>query len=450
MAWRTALVCCALVAASGAALANGRPPATSSITFRQGMEREIAVGLTFGLLVSRDGGQSWTWMCEEAIPSPGTYDPTYGFSSTGALFASTLAGFKVMRDSCTFGGTPAGATFVSTNVFGPDRTLYYAAGQAADPPHGIVADFRIYRSSDDGATATPTAGQPSVVLSGAVSWWETLAVAPSDPLRLYLSGYHFKPNPAGPGTIKDHFVYRTDNGGVSWQPLPVTDFTIAANSVIEIVGISRTQPDHAYARVKVDDNQVSDSIYRSTDKGATWQRINRKGSAIPAFLVRANGDLILGTPSLGAEISRDNGDTWTPLLDAPHMSCLAENSAGEIWACTQNYGRPDAPSDDAGIMKTTDLVTWTKVLRFQDLTDAAICPAGTVQHEKCASMWCTVCMQLGCSPSAASSCAGDTDAPPPPPAKAGCCNSREGAGALALGLAVGTLLLRPRRRREHR
>lgn len=450
MAWRTALVWCALVAAPGGALANGRPPASSSIMFRQGMESEIAVGLTFGLVVSRDGGRSWTWRCEDAIGYRGEYDPTYAFSTTGALFASTFAGLKVMRDSCTFGATPAGATFVSTNVLGPDRTFYYAAAQAADPPHGVVADFRIYRSTDDGATATPTAGQPSVTLTGAVSWWQSLVVAPSAPQRLYLSGYHYKPNPTGPGTVKDHLVYRTDDGGATWQSLPVTDFTVMANSVIEIVGISRTEPDHVYARVKLDDNLISDSIYRSTDRGATWQRINRKGSAIPAFLVRASGDLIVGTRSLGAEISRDNGDTWTALIEPPHMSCLAENSAGEIWACTQNYGRQTVPSDDAGIMKTTDLVTWTKVLRFQDLTDAAICPAGTVQHETCAAMWCTVCQQLGCSPSPAFSCAASTEAPPPPPAKAGCCNSRDGAGALALGLAVGTLLLRPRRRREPR
>jgi uncharacterized protein (TIGR03382 family) len=449
MAWRTVLACVALVAAPASVLANGRPPATSSITFRRGQENEIAAGLTFGLVVSRDGGQTWAWMCEDAIGYRGMYDPAYAFSTSGALFASTFNGLKVMRDGCTFRGTPAGATFVSTNVFGPNQTFYYTASQAADPPHGIAADFKIYRSTDDGATALPTAGQPSATLTGTVSWWQTLDVAPLDPQRLYLSGYHYMPNPSGPGTIKDHLLYRSDDGGATWQKLPVTDFVVMPNSVIKIIGISKSNPDHVYARVELDDNALSDSLYRSTDKGVSWTRINRKGAGIPAFLVRSNGDLIAGTQSLGAEISRDNGDTWTPLVEPPHMNCLAENSAGEIWACTQNYGYTAVPSDNAAIMKTTDLVNWTKVLRYQELTDAAFCPAGTVQRETCASMWCTVCKQLGCAPSAVSNCPVEAEAPIPPIEKGGCCNSGEGGtGALALGLAVGTLVLRPRRRRE--
>jgi uncharacterized protein (TIGR03382 family) len=97
-------------------------------------------------------------------------------------------------------------------------------------------------------------------------------------------------------------------------------------------------------------------------------------------------------------------------------------------------------------------VTWTKVLRYQDLQDAVTCGAGTIQRDTCAGLWCTACQQLGCTPSAAYACdATDapaaTDAPPLPPSKGGCCDSGSGAaGALALGLAVGTLLLRPRRR----
>jgi len=41
---------------AGIALANGRPPGTSTINFRQGNDDEIAAGMTFGLLISHDGG----------------------------------------------------------------------------------------------------------------------------------------------------------------------------------------------------------------------------------------------------------------------------------------------------------------------------------------------------------------------------------------------------------
>jgi hypothetical protein len=103
-------------------------------------------------------------------------------------------------------------------------------------------------------------------------------------------------------------------------------------------------------------------------------------------------------------------------------------------------------------MKTTDLVTWTKVLHYQDLTNAVDCATGTVQHDTCAPMWCTVCMQLGCTAAASYNCPVATEAPtmmPPPPGKSGgCCDTGASAGGpLALALSVATIVLRPRRRR---
>jgi hypothetical protein len=109
-------------------------------------------------------------------------------------------------------------------------------------------------------------------------------------------------------------------------------------------------------------------------------------------------------------------------------------------------------TDGAGIVKTSDLVTWTPVLRYQDLTEAVTCPAGTVQHDECAATWCAVCTQLGCKPSPSYGCPAapaDVDTGDPPSRKGGgCCSAGPGAaGALALALSVATVILRPRRRR---
>ncbi|HSR97017.1 MAG TPA: hypothetical protein VLM79_08215 [Kofleriaceae bacterium] len=436
---------CLVLALAGAlardAAANGRPPATASITFRQGHDSDVAVGLTFGLLVSHDSGNSWEWICEDAIGYSGPFDPKYAFASSGALFASTFNGLRVMRDSCTFDATPLGSALIATDLFGPDQTLYAAASQQSDPGHGIAADFNVYRSTNDGKTF-PTKGQPP----GDVSWWQSLAIAPSDAQRLYLSGYRFVENTPGAGTRKEQVLFRSDTGGASWTELSLAELDPQPmqNSLIDIAGISKTDADHVYLRIEAEDDQTTESIYRSTDKGAHWTKILHTTVPIPAFLVRANGDLIAGTQALGTQISHDDGMTWMPLDGAPHMNCLVENSAHELWACTQNFGSPVVPSDDAGIMKTTDLVNWTKVLRYQDLQNPVTCAAGTIQRDTCATLWCGVCQQLGCTPPASYGCVADA---PPPPAKGGCCDgSPGGPGALALGLAIGTLLLRPRRR----
>jgi hypothetical protein len=454
MSWRIALACLVLAGVPRVASANGRAPATSSITFRQGQESDIGVGLTFGFVVSHDGGKTWAWMCEDAIGYKGIYDPRYAFSASGALFATTFNGLKVERDSCTFGATPAGKTFASTNALGPDHAFYYAAAQAGDAAHGINPDFHIYKSTDDGMTfPAADVGTPAAE----VTWWQSLQVAPSNAQRLYLSGYAFVPDPGG-GTMKQQLLLRSDNGGKAWTSLPTTAFTVAPNSVIDVVGIASDNPDLVYVRVALYDNTLSDAIWRSLDGGLTWgaQPINTKATSFGGFVVRAalNGqgkhDVIAGTQALGAEISHDDGTSWAPLAGAPHMNCLVENAAGELWACTQNYGVSGVPSDDAGIMKTKDLATWTKVLRYQDLTEAVTCAAGTVQKDTCATTWCAVCAQLGCTPSPPYGCPVNAEAPVPPPDKGGCCDSGSGgAGALALGLSVGMVLLRPRRRREH-
>jgi len=452
MTWRIALACLVLVAVPRGASANGRPPGTSSITFRQGQETDIAVGLTFGLVLSHDGGKTWAWMCEAAVPYSGMYDPRFAFSPTGAVVATSFEGLKVMRDGCTFGATPVGTTAASTDALGPDHAIYFAAAQVADAAHGVVADFHIYKSTDDGMTF-PVAARSTP--PAAVNWWQSLQVAASDAQRLYLSGYAFMPGPGGVGTVKQQLLFRSDNGGKDWTPLPTAAFTVAPNSVIEIVGIAKDNADQVYVRVSAIDNMESEAIWRSSDRGLTWKQINTKPEPIGAFAVRAalNGqgkhDLIVGTKTAGAEVSHDDGDTWAPLAGAPHMNCLVENAAGELWACTQNYGASVVMSDEAGIMRSTDLATWTKVLRYQDLTEAVSCAAGTIQKDTCAAMWCAACVQLGCTPSPAYSCPSPTEAPVTPPS-GGCCDSGAGsAGALALGLSVGMFLKRPRRRREH-
>jgi photosystem II stability/assembly factor-like uncharacterized protein len=453
MYWRHVVLAAAvIVAGARGAAANGRPPATSSITFRQGNPDHITVGLTFGLILSYDGGKTWAWMCEEAIGYTGIYDPRYAYSASGALFATTFDGLKVVRDRCTFAPMPSGPTFTSLNAIGPDGAFYYAASQIENTASGSLADFKIYKSTDDGATF-PISAKPGNPDDSNV-WWESLVVAPSNAQRLYVSGYSYMPTEPGGEPVRTQLVFRSDDGAVSWTAMKTTGLApLTPDSVIQLVGVASSDPSRLYARVKNVDAMEGEAIYLSTDAGETWELINRKEGPIPGFVVRAalnsqgKHDLVIGTQLLGAEVSHDDGKTWTALVDPPHIGCLAESAAGEIWACTQNYSDRFVMSDKAGVMKTTDLTTWTPVLRYQELSEAVTCPAGTLQKDMCAALWCALCDQLGCQPSAAYNCPVPTEAPKP--RSGGCCDAAASSGAsvLALALVVGTVVRRPRRRR---
>jgi hypothetical protein len=438
--WRYALAGLLVIGFGGDAFANGRAPGTSTIHFKKGQESEIAAGMTFGLLVSHDNGKTWLYMCEDAVGYGGMYDPVYAYSKSGALFATTFNGLKVMRDQCTFGDTPQGMTFVSNVVIAPDDAVVYSTVDKTQSTIYTSCTAGSPRTCNDG-TSFPVSDQPAMPND----WWQSVVVAPSNPLRVYLSGYRFA------NQIKTFLVFRSDDGGKTFTQLPVTSFTVMPNSTIEIVGVSATNPDLVFARVTLEDNNTATGLYRSTNAGASWTRIKGTPNAA-ALLVRGNGDLVIGTQVDGSFKSVDNGANWTPLASPPHINCLAENSAGEVWACTQNYGMMSTPTDGFGIMKSTDLATWTGVLKFQDIQAPATCPAGTPQHDKCdAMLWGGLCAQLGCDPKRA--CPGfGTDAAPDAGGgmtHPGSCDSGSGAapGFLLLGLAAGFVIVRRARRR---
>jgi len=430
---RLVVVAC-LLALAGTAGANGRAPGSRSITFRRGMETHVVAGVTFGVLLSEDGGTTWRWMCEDAVGYGGIYDPYYAATASGAVFATTFSGMKVMRDRCVFGDTGLGTKFVSTLHQGTDTSLF--AGMVD------LGDGKLYRSRDDGMTF-PVGTMPGMIND----WWSTIDAAPSNPNRVYATGYRLKS-----GQPKQFLLYRSNNAGQTFSPLPITDFVTKENSTLEIAGISKTNPDLVFARVTLEDNSISDAIYRSTNGGQSWTRIFGKRGAV-AFIVRANGALVAGTQVHGSFVSLDTGTTWHQLAGAPHINCLAESSAGEVWACTQNFGVMGVPSDGFGIMKSTDLVSWSGVLRFQDILGPAECSAGTVQKDKCdVELWCGLCAQIGCDPKR--DCPNLVDAPPldatPSVPPDGCCSggTHTVPTTLALVMLVGVVVLRPRRKRR--
>ena len=445
LAPRVALLLAAFVATASA---NGRPAGTSSIHFRQGMEREIAAGLTFGLVISKDDGATWHWICEDAIKYAGVYDPIYTYTSSGALFATTFDGALVNRNDCAFENTALGAgVFASTMQQGPDGAVYMAVSQPQNPP-GDAGDAKIYRSTDNGLTF-PVSANPGQV----GDWWDSIFVAPSNPQRVYLTGYRLNS-----GDPRVQLLFRSNDGGATYTPMGTTGLAFSNDSTIDVVGVDKMNPDIVYAQVDfLTPGVVGEAIFKSTDGGATWAKIFEKGSGL-VFLARASGELVAASQSEGLYRAAAGTTTFTEVVGAPHINCLAEKATGEVWACTQNFGAPGVPADGAGIMKSSDLTTWSNVLVYQDIQGPVACEVGTLQRDACvdkevsgSTNWCTLRRQLGIAADP-TCCAPLGDEPVPAclavPEEPGCCDT-SGTGAktgLLASLFVGSLLLRKRRR----
>ncbi len=436
---RFALAGLFIAALAQVASANGRASATSTIHFQEGNEQNIVAGMTFGVLLSHDGGATWHWMCEDAVGYGGMWDPDYAYLQGGTLFATTFDGVRSMTDGCSFTSTAYGSLFVSTDEGKGSAFLF-----AASDPH----DSKIYRSADQGMTFMSTT--PTGATDG--DWYISLKFAPSDASKLYASAYRIV------GSTKVLLLYKSIDGGATFTAMGQTGLptTTSSSSVIEIVGVDPANPSIVYARMSFANGMAGDTIYKTTNAGQSWTAIRTKAETPISFLVRSNGDLVIGTRTLGAEVSQNGGTSWTPLTNPPQINCLTENAAHEVWACTQNYDTMNGsgaviPGDGYGIMKTTDLASWTGVLKFQDIAGPVDCAAGTIQHDTCVSMrWCGLRTQLGITATGGVDCS--VDGPPPdgglhvhPPSK-GWCDAGPNAPPVAMGLVIVLGLLRRRRK----
>jgi hypothetical protein len=436
---RFGLAAVALAGAAGVAAANGRPPATVSAHSREGSDRELYVSTTFGLLISRDDGCSFQWVCETAIGYTGTFDPKYEIARDGTIYATTSEnGLRISRDGgCEF--TTAGLrqhpeleTWVDALDLGPDDDVWIGTAKS-----GRAND--VYHSIDAGRTFTP------VGLKSSTIWWKSIRVAPSLGTRVYVSGYQVASNhpeigeilpdrPPGPAT----FLMRSDDAGAHWTQLALDGLTFATVPVVLVEAVDPTNPDVVLLR-SVGSAFPGDRLYRTDSGGATWDEVLVTGDPIRDVLFTRDGRVLAATIGSGVHASTDGGRNFTPLPAQPQTACLTERSDGTLFACGANW-EPDFKA----VARSADASAWTKVFRFVELAAPLQCPHHTVQYEKCElEAWPVLREQFGAVPPACAGLVPDAAGPPPP--GDGCCDASGGAPITALtGIA---LLLVVRRRR---
>jgi hypothetical protein len=301
----------------------------------------------------------------------------------------------------------------------------------------------VLSSTDNGATFQ------SKGMASAAVWWKSVAVAPSNAQRVYITGYQVAGTPAA-------YFYRSNNGGTDWTPSALANVMYAGTPVLRVRAVDPANPDIVYMSSEASNPPSGDRLYRSADGGATWTEVLAASASVHDVLVRDGQTVFVATQIrtttslVGGPTykSVDGGLTFTQLTGVPEMACITQDAAGDLLGCGANW-EPDfaaiARSSDGG-------ATWSKQWRFVEMADALQCPAGTEQHDTCdVSLWdCAECLtdlkrQFGAS---GPTCGvGATDSPVPKKSS-GCCGVGDPVGALWALVVV--LVLGPRRRRTTR
>jgi hypothetical protein len=145
-AWIVAALC-----APAAALANGAFPAVSQIVANPADAQQMVLRSTFGVVLTRDGGANWDWICESAAGYLNVEPPLTVLEGGYVLLALSRGVSRSSATACEFSlaaGTDANMVDVSRDALAPERAVALSTTDV---------DATVWESLDSGASWSPLA-----------------------------------------------------------------------------------------------------------------------------------------------------------------------------------------------------------------------------------------------------------------------------------------------------
>lgn len=344
----------------GAARANGRFPNAQQVVVGPGAAANvIALRTTFGLVVSRDGGQRFQWVCEDALfdpyPVSKTPDPPIAVSASGAVLYGFEWGVRALEGCSLDTATNTDETTIVDLATDPGGETIWAVEGVPGERNAVL------RAPANTLRFERLSVAPEPIL------WLTLDVAPSRTDRLYLTGTSERSG--GP------VLFRSDDGGrtlVPAAPLP----SVADSAFVSAV--DPVDPGVVYVRTL---EGLSTALYRSADGGQTLGLVLRFTGTMDGFALDDTGRTVwAGGPSDGLHRSDDGGRTFVQVSPLG-VFCL-HHREGVLYACA------DWVTGDFALGRSTDGgQRFAPVLRFESIEGAVDC--GPSQRLGCGAQWPT-------------------------------------------------------------
>ncbi len=355
---------------NGANWQNITPISADGLVFTDllGKGNDLFAATQQGLLRSSDQGATWTTLRNAppgisqlvtsganlfAVAPNGTQQSVYRSTDNGATWTRADAGLPPTGDFAPSGNfrLAANATHLFVNAFG---RIYVSANQGerwepATPLTNLtVATLATLNAGTQDARLF--AGTEVGVFTTGAPWQDWRAANNGLPLSNQVGGSGIAA--IGQLLTLDNLLFaqltngffRTADSGRNWEAastgLPLR------NSLIQAAGAHRTALFASvteYGALGV--SGFSYTVYRSLDRGATWQEAKRglPSVAVTCFTATGiEGDVIVaGTAGSGVYLSADNGTTWRALNQGlpPNSSVFALGSlpgGSRLLAATQN------------------------------------------------------------------------------------------------------------------
>jgi photosystem II stability/assembly factor-like uncharacterized protein len=410
--------CVVALALGGAqpALANGRFPASNGVLFAPGDTDTVVVRVTFGLLVTKDRGRSWGWVCERAIGFSGPEDPTYVITKSGAIVAGLFDGLRVSRDGgCTWEAVRTdGSVFVDVTLRSDGAVLALASSYDRHGDGGSLYKTQVWLSTDDARSFVALAPRFDPTLLG-----ETVEVAPSDPQRVYVSAVR------GDDVGRQGVLLVSVDGGKRWVERAVA---LEAKELAPfIAAVDPKHADRIYLRTSASPESPT-RLLVTENAGRTYRKLlGAKGPLLGFALTEDGARVQVGGPDDGLYTGSAGALALTETSKLK-VQCLSR-TAGALWACSSEGG-----GFVAGV-SVDEGATFEPRLHLRDIAGPIACAEGTAVARECALDWSKLQRELGLG--------SDVGASPSPsagaPASAGA-SAREAASARDRGAWMAALV----------
>lgn len=348
------------------AAANGRFPTAQFFALGDGAARDrIAITTTYGLIVSRDGGDQWNWICEDALGFSGEYDPVTAITDSGALIVTLPTGASIARgDWCDFAPIAAAMTDPSIDV--TVRGTRVALTQQL-----ATGGAQLLTSDDDGASFRRA-------WTSSTYFIDTIDYSPINSSLIY-------------ATARDRLGYpwilRSEDSGASLAPTTATPLPMTTASFIAAVD-------------GLDDRRVlfrgffsdgSSFLARSDDGGDSLRTLTTsEGSMVGAAATNGFDTVWSMAAGDGARLRRsdDGGAAFRPLAATIRARSLRFRR-GVLYATTsdQQSGYAFGCSQDGG-------ESFRRMLAIDEIRGPEACGETSSVRARCAALWPAVRAQL--------------------------------------------------------